>query len=328
MATLTVPRMRRMVVAMKVEGTYGTDVFAGTYTAADIIPCFNISPAITLEEIENLALSGDIGRLPSGIGRELAGVTFEAFVRGAGAAYSASVKPEVDRALQACGLTSAFTGTSGSEIVTCGPTATPSSYTIYIVQENGSTLKMAGCFGDVDFTMRAGGIITARFAFQGMLVGEADVSFVAGTIAGTPAYPTVKSAAFQIDTDNYAPRIATIGFRMGNVLQAVPSVNAASGVAGFFIADRRPLLTIDPEAASIATHDWFSDHKAGTLMDASFLIGSVQYNKLQFKFNASLAAGLQIVQRSWGSRDGLTAFPTTLLATINAGSDDFSLVFS
>src|SRR3990172_9183109 len=138
MATLTVPRMRRMVVAMKVEGTYGTDVFAGTYTAADIIPCFNISPAITLEEIENLALSGDI------------------------------------------------------------------------VQENGSTLKMAGCFGDVDFTMRAGGIITARFAFQGMLVGEADVSFVAGTIAGTPAYPTVKSPALQIHTHNYAPRIATI----------------------------------------------------------------------------------------------------------------------
>src|SRR3972149_6314639 len=99
---------------------------------------------------------------------------------------------------------------------------------------------MAGCFGDVAFTMRAGGIITARFPFQGVLVGEAAVSCVAGTIAGPPAYPTVKSAAFQIDTDNYAPRIATIGFRMGNVLQAVPSVNAVGGVAGVFISDRRP----------------------------------------------------------------------------------------
>src|SRR3972149_5660260 len=292
MANLTVPRSRRMVVAMKVESTYGTDAFGGSYLAANIVPAFNISPEITLEEIENLALSGDIGRLPSGIGRELAGVTFEMFIRGAGAAYSASVKPEADSALQACGLSSTFSGGVGSEIVAVGPVATPSSYTIYVVQENGSTLKMAGGFGDVDFTMRAGGIITARFSFPGGLPGE--------------------SAAFQIDTDNYAPRIATIGFRMGNVLQAVPSVNAVGGVAGFFISDRRPLFTIDPEANSIATHDWFSDHKAGTLMDASFLIGSVQYNKLQFKFNASLAAGLQIVQRSWGSRGGLPAFPPPL----------------
>ena len=327
MANLTVPRSRRMVVAMKVESVYGTDAFGGSYLAANIVPCFNISPAITLEEIENLALSGDIGRLPSGIGRELAGVTFEMFIRGAGAAYSASVKPEADSALQACGLSSAFSGGAGAEIVTVDPVATPSSYTIYVVQENGSTLKMAGCFGDVDYTMRGGGIVTARFSFQGMLLGESDVAFVAGTIAGTPAYPTVKSAAFQIDSDNYAPRIGTIGFRMGNVLQAVPSVNAVGGVAGFFIADRRPLLTIDPEANSIATHDWFTDHKAGTLMDASFTVGSVQYNKLDFNFNASLAAGLQIVQRSWGSRDGLTSFPTTLLATISAGQDDFSLVF-
>src|SRR3990167_9441729 len=301
MANLTVPRSRRMVVAMKVESTYGTDAFGGSYLAANIVPAFNISPAITLEEIENLALSGDIGRLPSGIGRELAGVTFEMFIRGSGAAYSASVKPEADSALQACGLSSTFSGGAGAEIVTVDPVATPSSYTIYIVQENGSTLKMGGCFGDVDFTMRAGGIITARFSFQGMLLGESDVAFVAGTIARAPAYSPGKAAA---------------------------SVNAVGGVAGFFIADRRPLFTIDPEANSIATHDWFTDHKAGTLMDASFLIGSVQYNKLQFKFNASLAAGLQIVQRSWGSRDGLTSFPTTLLATISAGQDDFSLIFS
>jgi hypothetical protein len=313
---------------MKVEGTYGTDVFAGTYTAADIMPCFNIAPAPTLEEIENLALSGDIGRLPSGIGRELAGVTFEAFVRGAGVAYSASVKPELDRALQACGLSSTFSGTAGSEIVTYQPTAAPSSYTIYVVQENGSTLKMAGCFGDVDFTMRAGGIISARFSFQGLLVDEADVAFVGGAIAGTPPYPTVKSAGFQIDTGNYAPRIGTVGFRMGNVLQAVPSINAAGGVAGFFIADRRPLLTIDPESAPVATFAWFTKHKAGTLMDCDFTVGGVQYNKMRPKFNAALAAGLQIVQRSWGSRDGLTAFPTTLLATISAGNDDFSIVFS
>lgn len=327
MAQLTVPRARRMVLAMKAETTYGTDIFAGTYVSADILPAFDIAPDARVEEIQNLSMFGDLGRLPSVMGLEQGQIAFSMYLRGSGVAYAAGVKPECDRALRGCTLigTGAFGG--GTEKWTYQP-GTPESYTIYAVQENGRSLKLVGALGTVDFSMKAGGVLMARFTFQGKVAGVSDVTFVAGTISGTPQYPVMKSAAFQFGSANYAPRIASVGFALGNGLSPAPAINDATGMAGYFVSDRNPRLTIDPEADTVANFDWYGLQKAGTLSDMTFQCGTAQYNRVLFSFNAVGANQVQIVGTSWGTRDGLTSSPAQLLATINAGSDDLSLVFS
>lgn len=327
MAQLTIPRARKMVLAMKVETTYGTDIFAGTYTTADIIPCFDVAPDARMEEIQNLSMFGDLGRLPSAMGIEQGQIAFSMYLRGFGAAYSAGNKPEADRPLRGSTLIGTGSFTGGAEKWTYQP-GTPESYTIYAVQENGRTLKLTGALGTVDFSMKAGGVLMARFTFQGKVAGVSDVTYVAGTVAGTPQYPVMKSAAFQLGAANYAPRIASIGIALGNALSAVPSINDASGLAGFFVSDRNPRVSIDPEADTVANFDWYTQMKAGTLADMTFQCGTVQYNRVLFNFNAGGANQVQIVGTSWGNRDGLTSSPAQLLATINAGSDDLNLVFS
>lgn len=323
MAAPTVARSRRMVVAMRAETTYGVDVLGGTYVAADIIPAFNVQPAINIEENENLSLAGDMGRVPSVAGLETGAVAFSMFWRGKGSAYAAGNRPEFDLPNRGCGLSSTVDATLNFEKVTYIPVvpASHESMTIYVVQENGRTLKLAGCFGTVDLAMRAGGMIEARYAFQGLIAGVSDVTYVEGSIGGTPAYPTFKSALFQIDTTNYAPRIANVGVGLGNMVQRLVAINAAGGCAGYYISDRRPVLTIDPEMDTIANYDWFTKWKTAVLADCTFQAGATQYARVKFSFDK-----VQNIGQQHSVREGITTLPTTLLATLTAGLDDLSIV--
>lgn len=326
MAQPNVPRYRRMVVAMRAEATYATDPMAGTYLAADIIPCINAQPKINQQEIPNLSMAGDLGRLPSVIGVESASLTFSMFLRGRGVAYSGAIKPEMDLPLRGCGLVSVFSGGVGAEIVTYQPTNTLESMTIYVVQEiegqaNAPALQMTGCFGTVEFVMAAGGVVEVRFTFLGHFAGRTDIPYVAGTPQITPQYPTVKSAGFLYDT--YAPRIGNIGFAMGNTVSPLPSVNAVGGIAGFWVSDRNPRLSIDPEGERVAIYDWVTKWRGGNTASLAWTVGQTQYNKGVFTFPKA-----QIVDQGYSQRDGLTAFPTAALATIQAGADDFTIVFS
>jgi hypothetical protein len=311
---------------MKVETVYATDIFAGTYTTADIIPAYNIQPDSNIEEIQNLMASGDIGRLPSVIGVESARVSFTCWGRGSGVAYAAGVKPEIDRPLRGCALIGTGSFGVGTENWTYQP-GTPESYTIYLPVTNGRALKMVGCFGTVQVAMRAGAQAIFTFTFQGKIAGVSDVSYVVGTVSGTPQYPVTKSAAFGIGAGPYQPRIANVGLDLGNTLTGVPSVNDATGLAGYFISDRNPRVQIDPEIDTVANFDWLTAWRNGTLNKLVWQTGTTQYNRMKFNVAPSAGARAQIVNNSWGQRDGMVSMPTTFLATISAGSDDLSIVF-
>jgi hypothetical protein len=335
MAGPNVARSRRLVLAMKVEGSYGVDAFAGTITAPDIVPAIDIAPTINIEEIPNLSTAGDIGRLPSVIGSEQAGVSFSQWFRGVSPGpfddAPSRVVPAIDMPLRACALGAAFSVANASawDKVTYAPTNTLESFTIYVIQEitgqtTGPAMKILGAQGTMGLRFRAGGVAVFSFTMTGAFGGRTDITYVGGSPGAAPQYPVLKSAAFQLDTTNYAPRIGNIGFDLGNVISPVPSINAAGAIDGFIITDRNPRLTIDPEAALVSSYDWITKWRGGSLLDCDFSVlggaGSANYNKLKVIFPK-----LQIVQQGYSSRDNVTAWPTTLQATINAGLDDFSL---
>jgi len=329
MANMGASRFRQWVIALKEEATYGTDVFAGTYTTlnSETIPAENIVPSISMEEIDNLATAGNLGRAPSMIGRETASVSFEMPLRGRGITYTATVCADAHRVLELMGLAGSFAAAAWSF-----QPATPAlqkSFTVYCVSPTGKSIQLVGCHGTGEFRASAGGPLRLFVTVTGKLDAVADITYVPGVFTATPPFPVAKSAAFQIGSANYAARFSAMRFAINNQLQYVPDFNSAGGVFGVFIADRNPRLEIDPESVSVATFDWFSAWRAGTLQDCTFDIGAAALNnRIQFSFNASAAAGLQIVNREYLQRDGLMAARTTALATISAGQDDFKLVWA
>lgn len=339
MAQVQSARKVRQQVVFRPESVYGTDPMGGTYVDADVIRAvadsIRVSP--NLEEFLNLATAGNLGRLPSAIGLRTVRLSFDQMIRGRGVAYDDSplVVPEIDLALRACGLARTIDATPGSEFVGYQPSDTHEAMTVYVVQPiAGSATAVAaqlvGMHGTPTFRGVAGGPMRATFDLEGVLEEIADVTFVGGTMAATPQYPTLKSAAFQIGTGNYAPRIREVSFAMGNVLQRVPSINAASGLVGFQITDREPELVIDPEADLEANSAWWAALQDGDpLHDCTFQLGTAQYNRLKFRFSSDgSTAGLQVVGQEWVERDGITAFRMRLRPTIvNGANTDFALRF-
>jgi hypothetical protein len=336
MAEFLVPRGVKVVVAMKAEATAGVDVFAGTYVAADVLPVIADSIRFTQDpnEIENLMTAGFMGRVASIMGPLMGRVDFAMFPRGKGVAYSATVKPEVGLPLRGCGLSETVDTTVSAEKVTYQPSATHETMTIYVVINvpGGAALsvQLVGCIGTYRWNARAGGVGRFDFSFMGALEERADITYVAGTLAKTPAFPTFKSAAFQIGTTNYAPRIADMAFDIANVVGAIPSINGAGGIAGHLILNRNPRVTLDPEADREANSAWWAALRDGApLKDLSFQLGTAQYNRMKIRASAAAtpAATVQVVAQSLGARDGLMSLPTTLLCTLDAGEDDFAKVF-
>ena len=336
MANFQIPRQARVAVAMKPETVAGTDEFAGTVTQGDVIPTIFDSVRFSQDqnEIENLMTAGNMGRAPSVLGPLTARVDFSMFLRGRGSAYGANARPESDLPLRGCRLAATVEAGSGIESVEYKPTDTEEVMTLYVIVDipagNALAAKLVGALGSCRFSGRAGEMIRGDFTFMGALAGRSDITYVNGALATTPQFPTLKSAQFQIGAANYAPRIAEVGFDLGNRIIPIPSINSAQGVVGHTVIDRRPEFTIDPEADREASSGWWDALSDGDPMkDLSFQAGSAQYNRMKIRASAAATPGatVQVVGQNFSARNGIMALPTRLLATIDSANNDFAILF-
>lgn len=341
MAQFTAPAEVQKLIAMKPESSAGVDVFADTYLAADVQEADARSIRVTNDpnEIENLVLMGNMGRAPSLKGPRLSRIDFRCPVRGslASAEYddSPEVVPPIDRPLRGCRLARTFTnpGITNSSVA-YQPTNTEETMTIYVIQPipgSASCLsrQYVGCLGTGRLNGVAGEGMFAEFSFVGAFEEEKDITFVGGVLTLAPRYPQLVSAAFQIGSANYAPRIRTVGFDMGNRVGRLPSINAATGVAGFKVVDRRPILTIDPEVDLDANSGWWAAFRDGEpLKDSTYQLGSTTKNRVKFRFAANgTDSNLEVITHELDSRDDLTCFRISLLPTLSTANSDWSLLF-
>lgn len=332
MAQVTATRKAKQQVVIKPEVTYGMDVLAGVYTAADVVPAIaeSIRTSPNVEEFLNLATLGNLGRLPSAMGLRTCRVTFDIQARGQGEVYTGLIKPEASLPLRGSGLGEVLT--AAEYIYT--PSDTHEAMTCYIVQDvpggNAVAVKIVGAHLTWRIAGTAGGPMRYTFTLEGTLDSMADLTYIPGTMDPVPGYPTLKSAAFQIGTTNYAPRIANISFDMGGVLRRVPSINAPSGLVGFMIADREPLLEIDAEMDREGASGWWASLQDGEpLLDCSFQLGTAANNIVKFRFRSDLSAGIQVVGMELGERDGLAVFNLRLRPTLSTTPNtDFQVVYA
>lgn len=323
MAQPTVARWRRGSVAAKIETTYGTDP---TLAAADIIWARNIAFKVNQEQVRDERIAGLLLDLPDIPGARSATLSFETILRGAAAAYSATVKPEVDALLRGLGLAAAGSfgvGTEKWDYTPQGGATIGESVTAALFAENSVQGKLLGAFGTGRLSARAGGELILAVTLTGLYVAPAAVTLITGTVPAVQP-PIFKSGAVTVGAVLH--KISTFDLDVGNDVQVVPSANDAQAVGSVIIAGRRFGLTMDPEAVVPGTYDWHAKRDApsnnGQGEAAAWQVGTVQYNRAKFS-----APRTQVLDISETQRNGIRAFAVAAKLNATSGSDELTITF-
>lgn len=320
MAQPTVAGARRASVAVKTEVTYNTDPVLG---AADIVPMENVVYTSFQEQHPDNRLTGLVAQLPDIAGGRQAGIRGEARLRGAGVAYSASVKPEVDAILRAMGLVATGDFTVSAEKWDYKPQSGATlgeSVAAAMYQENAVQGKILGAFATGRISARAGAPAMLDTTLAGLYGAPTDVSLITATLP-TAIPPVFKSGAVTFDGVTTL-RVSAVNLEIGNALRYLPSANDAQAFAGVIIENRRLLLTLDPEAVTAATYNFHAKRDAATRVAVSWQVGTVQYSRIKFS-----APKVQILELSQVRRDGVLAYQLACLLSANTGGDELTLTF-
>jgi len=308
------------VLLIKIESSYGVD--AAPVASTDAILAENISWAHDgLRMIDRPAIRASNGTLQQVYGGSLKSISFDVEIKGAGAAYSASVLPELDAPLRACGLSATLVTTASNESVTYTPASSGhESATVYLY-EDGILHKLTGCYGEPSGTCGAGSIGKMSFTLTGHYSTVTDVSMPTASYDQTIP-PAVVNSAFTID--GFAAVISEISFSMGNQIAKPPSVAASDGFGDLAIIKRDPSGSFNPEAELVATEDFIGNFESGANMALSFgAVGGVQYNRYTITMPAVYYR--DVVP---GDRDGIYAFDITYAASESTTDDEISIVFN
>ena len=242
--------------------------------------------------------------------------TIPVLFRGAGAAYSATVTPEIHDLLRACGHSATLDVTAGSESYTYAPEAlqgvTPGSV-FADGYARGQLWPLTAIYGSFGFVIEGPGYMRCEFESRGRVGDESDVALPAIT------YPTVmhpKAEGMSVALGNWtAGVVSRLEFRQNRALADRLDVSGASTYAGVANGRIEPSLVVTVEAESLATSDPF--HTASTfnpykLYDQgvehaiSFDLGvggdGATYNRLRFT-----ASQAQLSEYPVHEEDGPTA---------------------
>ncbi|MBW2636486.1 MAG: hypothetical protein JRC86_02975 [Deltaproteobacteria bacterium] len=309
----------RDVILAKIEGTYNTDSVPVAADDAILVESPNWGME-GLRMVDRPVVSATIDTRQRVYAGSLKSVSFDMEIKGAGAAYAAATRPEIDVLLRACGFSSTVDAGVGTETVTYVPVSTGhESITIYYYQD-GTRHILTGCRGVVSFNLETGSIPKASFTFTGHFVAMTDTAMISPTYDSTVP-PAVINGAFTVD--GFAAVIASLAWDMGNTLATPPDFNASDGYGPVQITKRDVTGSFDPEAVVVASEAFEANFLAGTTMAlVTGDIGGTQYNQ----FNVAMPA-LYYQSMGPGDRDGVRTYDMGCAMAASSGDDEVTIVF-
>lgn len=249
---------RRRILATKAETSPGTIISVDATNAT--CPVYDVIVQQAAEMAER-PMGGTFGRHPSIPTNRVGRATWKSHL------YANATQPAgITYWLQACGL--GYTG--GAHVAThLTPDAvgtTTKSLTIASYQD-GRLKRLHGCMGTARINMPASNLAECDWDFQGIWNAPTDATLLVPTFV-TAAPLRVISATLTLGS--YADFVvANVGLDIGNTVYLREDVSAAEGISMAIITDRLVKITIDPEAALVATKDAFGEWLAGTEADLS-----------------------------------------------------------
>lgn len=312
---------RRSVIAGAVEAVEGT-AEAITVTDGGIVvinPKF--TPNFEMNKRDDV-MSSSMSPFQPVAGAKSGKISFMAEIKGAGAAYSATVKPALGKYLRACGYAETIVTTAGAETATYLPASTGvPSLTLWFYHD-GVVKKLKGCRGNAKLSAKKGGRFLIDFDFTGVYDGVADLAIIAPTNEATVP-PIFINASLTIG--GYAAIVETFDYDTGNDVQLRPSVNSTTGYLSAAIVKRAPSGKLDPEMTLVATHDWYGLWSAGTpaALNIGPISNGVDYNK--FTITAPKMVPTNIGE---SERGGNIVAGHDYTFARDTGDDEFRIVFA
>lgn len=220
--------------------------------------------------------------------------------------------------------TAAGTGYAANDILTL---AGGVGGTVTVTGETGGVIDTVALADPGNGYTIAAGVATTGGGGTGATIEVLTLSdLVNASFSKTPQYPTLKSATFTLDSITTF-NVQNFNVDLGNVLDAVESMNAASAVVGYFIGRRSLGGSFDPEKVKTVTgataYDFDSKWQNANMLAWSLQAGAVQYNKV-----ALSGTNLQIIQKGHGARGEKQTFDLTFKLFLDTSVAGMQLVFS
>lgn len=185
---------------------------------------------------------------------------------------------------------------------------------------DGTRHRLTGGRGTFTLNAEAGQYATVDWDFVGQYHAPVDAGLPTPSFE-TTLPPMVELARLRLD--GYSAVVNAASFTQGNDLQPRPDVNAADGYDGVRIVDRNPEGGIDPEAALVASHDFWGRMAAAKRMPLQMRVGRVPGNTVWL-----LAPGVQYTGLTYRDRNGQRAYDAGLKFTRFAGNDEVAFLLT
>ncbi len=324
-------RFSKAIVGVDDEATpytYGEPVAVDSFAAFDIAMSFSGDNYIRQET------KAHYGRLPELAGIAEGEISFKIPAMGSGVAPATPTAPYYWKALQGAGLkqnivaatnvnytpASTFDGPAASSTTAGNP---DESYSVS-VWVDGVKYSIKGAVGNVVLSGKIGEPWVWEFNFKGAY--EAKITDAAPTITlPTPTpIPFMGANVIQVHS-GYNAILESMSLDMGNELGRVVNANDASGLRGYTIINRRPMIKFNPEDVIDATHNFWSIWRAASQSTINIdAVGSGAGNLM-----AWTATNTQYHAPGVGNREGsLILDMEAAIVTTGAEGSEFSITFT
>src|SRR5574343_5244 len=295
------------------ESVYGTDPIPDSSNAV-LVDSLDIKFDVSIIERDDITLP-DLSKCSHLIGKYAVELTFNVDLRGSGTPGTA---PDYGPLLRACSMSE--TENTGVDVVYEPLSSNQESCTIYC-NKDGLMHKIVGCVGTFSLAASVGQPGKLSFTMRGKLKeNPTDVVLSTGS-ACTLAPPLLLGATFTYG--GWSPTIANFSMDIANVLTERQDITEASGIQGFFVSNRKPVIGFDPEMVSVATRNVWNYFR--TLNEAALALSFGTYSG-----NIISIAAPKCVKRGipYGDRDGISTFQIEASLVRTSGDDEMSFTLT
>ena len=306
---------RKRLLLAKTEATYGTDPTPTGAANAILVRNLEITP-LQSDIVQRELIRPYLGNYEQLRAQTRVQVTFEVELAGSGAAGTA---PAYGVVLKACGLSE--TVSAGVSATYAPVSATFSSVTLYFFQD-GIRHVVTGARGSFTLNGSVGAIPTIAFEMTGIYNAPTDTALAAPTYANQATPLIFKNGnTTSFTAFGYAAALQSIDLNISNEIIYRELVGGTKEV---LITDRKPSGTLQVEAVSLATKDYFTTSTGNTLGSITFQHGTTAGNRATLTMAQS-----DLADASYTDMDGITMLNLPYVATPTAaGNDELSLVFT
>lgn len=303
---------KRSLLLVKEESEYGADPTPSA--SVNALLGIDVKTKETAEADERGVEKGHIGIKASILGKIYTEITFQVELKGSG---TPGIAARIGDLLEACGFTETIV--AGSSVNYAPGSSNFKSVTIYHYID-GRLHKITGARGNVKLAMAAGKRGFLEFTMKGLYNAPTDVSLPTATYESTIP-PVCKSCALSLNSNDDLI-VQQVEIDLVNAVTLRENLNATTGYAGASIESRKPTITLNPEAVSIATYDFRSDLLT-TPRAFSMVVGSAAGNKITIT-----APKLNTIDFEYADREGILVEQIKGELAEDSGNDELVISFT